>query len=171
MKTLCTTPMTTAAATATLKDRKPAITAAARPNARVSGPRREILAALEVSPAKRMTDRVESTAAIDQTIVETCLGEIDESRASAGFVAAALTVLPMAVWSRNTIRAITAIGARIRMPRSAPRTLTDPIVQVLDPKVAGKWTLVSAGWGILKAITSASPLMPIVETSTTTRGE
>ena len=56
-----------------------------------------MLAALDDSPAKRMTDSVESRAAIAQTMVETSLGEIDETRARDGLAAAALTVLPTVV--------------------------------------------------------------------------
>ena len=55
------------------------------------------------------------------------------------------------------MRAITLTGTRIRMPRSAPRTLTPAMVQVLDPKVAGKWALASAGWGISMAIACSQP--------------
>ncbi len=53
-------PMTTAASTATRNERIPAMTAAARPSDSVSGPRVASPAAVDVSPAKSTTERVES---------------------------------------------------------------------------------------------------------------
>jgi hypothetical protein len=116
--------------TATRNERIPAMTAAARASERVCGPSVARPAAVDDSPAMRMTERVDSTAASAQTMVETSLGEMEESRASEGFVAHALTVLPIMVRSRNQMRRSTLTGTRIKTPRSAPRMLTPATVQV-----------------------------------------
>src|SRR3974390_215221 len=117
------TPMATAATTATLNERMPAITAAANASDNVWGPRVASPEAVEVSPAMRTTERVESTAASAHTMVETNFGEIAESRAREGLDAQALTVLPLMVRSRNQMSNSTLTGTRISTPRSAPRTL------------------------------------------------
>src|SRR5579872_1348087 len=108
--------MTTAAITATRNERIPAMTAAASASDSVWGPSVVSPAAVEDSPAIRMIERVDNTAARAQTMVETSLGEIDESRASAGLVAHALTVLPIMVRSRNQTRSRMLTGTRIRTP-------------------------------------------------------
>ena len=123
--------MATAAMTVTRNDRMPAITAAARASESVWGPSVASPAAVEVSPAMRTTESVESAAASAHTMVETSLGEMPDRRASEGLVAQALTVLPISVRSKNQIRARTATGTRIRTARSAPRTLTPATVH--DP--------------------------------------
>src|SRR6516165_4263432 len=95
------TPMATAANTVTQKERIPPITAAASASESVCGPNVARPAAVEVSPAMRTTERVDRAAASAQTIVDTNLGEMADSRASEGLVAHALTVLPIMVRSRN----------------------------------------------------------------------
>ena len=99
----------------------------------------------------RMTESVESRAASAQTMVETSLGEMAESRASDGLVAEALTVLPIMVRSRNQMRRITLTGTRMSTPRSAPRMLTP--ARVHEPFMAlGKCALASEGCGISMAM-------------------
>ena len=60
-------------------------------------------------------------------------------------------------------------GTRIKMARSAPRTLMPATVH--EPlNAVGKWADESEGCGISIAMAWARPAMPMVATSTTTRG-
>ena len=163
------TPMTTAATTVQRKERKPPMTAAARARTSVSGPSSVSVPAVPACPAISMIDTVESRPAIAQTMVDTSLGLTPDIRARSGLSALAWTVLPNNVRPRNQLNAPTRTGTAIRIDSWDPATVMPPTCQLLVITTGNDAPALSI-FGYAVAAVSASCEMPMVATSTITRG-
>ena len=149
----------------------PAITAAASARTSVFGPSvSRSRAAPPLSAATSIIVRVARNPAIDQTAVETNLGLMPCTRARSGFSADALTVRPTSVRLRNQPSANATIGTTTSTASCAPVTRTPSTSFQVWSTAGGYVAPKSVISGYAVTIASARPEMPMVETSTTTRG-
>ena len=114
-------------------------------------------------------DNVESAPATAHTNIDTSFGLMPLRRARSAFSADALTLFPNVVRVKNHARKIATSGTTIRIVNCAPVSRTDPRVKS-DPIARGKRAAGTVMSGYAVASASESWAMPIVATSTMTRG-